>query len=172
MALTMYPYWIMGAFMVWATLRTRSKDLVRVEIPAVFNWVRFLITITFLRILVIKLFPAQFHEATKDMTDIPWPLTLTVFWEDAMHGLPLVLIRRFLGTAKWTWPIHGILMAIVMLEFGLGHVYQGVPAAMLLSLYIPVSMNLGKKYGFGTVMIGHTLYDLFTVLTLKMMMGT
>ncbi len=171
-ALTMYPYWLLGAAMVWATARSSAKELVRVERKSVLKWVRFLCNITVLRVIMFLLFKNQFIEGAKAVSVIPWPLTLTVFWEDACHGLPLLLIQRLIGTKKWTWPIHGLLTAMVMFEFGLGHVYQGVLAATALSFYIPYSIHLGKKYGFGTVMIGHTLYDLFTILTIKLVMGT
>lgn len=167
----MWPNWLLGAFMLWSVAKTRSKDLIRVDKKALKNWLNFLVNISMIRILLATIFHHKFAEMTKDVVSIPWPLTLTVFWEDACHGLPLVLIQRFLGTSKWTWPIHAILTLLVMFEFGLGHVYQGVPAAIMLSFYIPVSMHLGKKYGFGTVMVGHTLYDLFTVLTLKILTG-
>jgi len=166
-----YPYWTLGAFMVWATARSAAREMVRVDRLAVFSWIRFLTTITCVRILMFALFPAMLKDLAKDITIIPWPLTLTVFWEDACHGLPLALIMRWLGTARWTWPIHGLLMLLVMVEFGLGHVYQGIPSAIALSFYIPYSIHLGKKYGFGTVMIGHTLYDLFTVVTIKLLLG-
>lgn len=169
--LNYYPYWILGAFMVWATARSSAKELVRVDRLAVFSWIRFMFMITMARILMFTLFPSVFRAAAKDLTVIPWPLTLTVFWEDACHGLPLALIMRWIGTAKWTWPIHGFLIAVTMLEFGLGHVYQGIPSAIALSFYVPYSIHLGKKYGFGTVMICHSLYDLFTIVTIQKLLG-
>lgn len=173
-AAVMYPYWLMGAFVLWATIKAGHKEVVRVEKKAVFGWMKFLVLITCYRLIMFKLFAHNAHlqETAKNVTLIPWPMTLTVFWEDACHGLPLLLLRNFIGTDKWwKWLIHAPLMAMVMLEFGLGHVYQGAGAAMLLSLYIPYSIHMGRKYGFGTVMVGHTLYDLTTILSLKFMLG-
>lgn len=172
MAMTMYPYWLLGAFMIWATVKSGHKEMVRVDKEAVKRWTKFLLIITVYRIFMFKFFfNSHLKEMAHAITQIPWPLTLTVFWEDACHGLPLLLIRNFLGTKWWSWPVNLLLMGTVMLEFGLGHVYQGVFSAALLSFYIPVSINLGKKYGFGTVMIGHTLYDLSTILSLKFLLG-
>lgn len=174
MALQMYPYWLMGAFVLWATIKGGNKEVVRVEKPAVISWIKFLGMLTLYRVVIFKLFGgnSHIHETAKVITQIPWPLTLTVFWEDACHGLPLLLLRNFIGTDKWwKWMIHVPLTMLVMLEFGMGHVYQGIPAAMMLSLYIPYSIRLGRKYGFGTVMVGHTLYDLSTVLSLKFLLG-
>jgi hypothetical protein len=173
-AAVMYPYWLMGAFVIWATIKGGNKDVVRVEKKPLMSWIKFLVIITCYRIVMFKLFAhgTSLEETAKTITTIPWPLTLTVFWEDACHGLPLLLLRNFIGTDKWwKWLIHAPLLAMVMLEFGLGHVYQGVFAAAMLSLYIPYSIHLGRKHGFGTVMIGHTLYDLTTILSLKFLLG-
>lgn len=167
----MYPYWIAGAMMVLATIVAGRKDVVRIEKKAVLSWIRFLCFVTLYRIFLFKMFPHVFSGPAKAISIIPWPMTLTVFWEDACHGLPLYILRLILGTKKWTWPIHGLLMLAMMLEFGMGHMYQGIYAACALSLYIPYSISLGKKYGFGTVMLGHTLYDLTTVLSIKLLSG-
>jgi hypothetical protein len=173
MALAMYPYWLLGAGVLIATAVAGYKDVIRVEKPALISFLKFIGVLTLYRVILFTLFPhfGPFADSAKNVLTIPWPLTLTVFWEDACHGLPLYLLRKLIGTKKWTWPIHGLLTAIVMLEFGLGHVYQGVGAAALLSLYIPYSIKLGEKFGFGTVMICHTLFDLSTILTLKFLLG-
>jgi hypothetical protein len=149
------------------------KILIRVEKPAILKFITFLGILTLYRVIIFTLFPhfGPFENSAHNVMQIPWPLTLTVFWEDACHGLPLLLLRHLIGTKKWTWPIHGLATAMVMLEFGLGHVYQGLAAAAMLSLYIPYSIMMGKKVGFGTVMIAHTLFDLTTILTLKCLVG-
>lgn len=172
-ALKMYPYWILGAGVLAATALAGLKDIIRIEKQAVFNFIKFLGILTLYRIVLFKLFPnfGPFHDAAKNITMIPWLATLTVFWEDACHGLPLYLLQKLIGTKKWTWPIHGILTAMVMLEFGLGHVYQGLASAALLSLYVPYSIRYGKQYGFGTVMVCHTLFDLATILSMKVLLG-
>lgn len=174
MAAVMYPYWLMGAFVLWATVKGGYKNEIRVEKKAVWNWIKFLAIITCYRVVMFKLFAHSktLEESAKVITQIPWPLTLTVFWEDACHGLPLLLMMKFIGTDKWwKWLIHVPIIAMVMLEFGLGHVYQGPIAAFALSFYIPYSIRLGRKFGFGTVMIGHTLYDLTTILSIKFLLG-
>lgn len=166
----MYPYWLLGAGVLVGTWLAGYKKDIRIEKPALKEWARFLGVITVLRVILFKFLPHQhIQEVAKNISVIPWPLTLTVFWEDACHGLPLLLIQRLIGTKKWTWPIHGFLIGLVMLEFGLGHVYQGLWAALFLSCYVPYSIKLGKKYGFGTVMIGHTMFDLVTILTVKLL---
>lgn len=173
LAFVMYPYWILGSAMFLVTKASKYKDLVRAEKKAIFGFLKFLAFLTVYRVVLFKLFPnfEMFRNATKSISVIPTALTLTVGWEDCVHGLPLLLLRKFIGTKKWTWPIHGILTAAVMVEFGMGHVYQGLFSAILLSFYIPYSVRLGNKYGFGTVIIGHVLFDLTTIITMKAMLG-
>ena len=173
MALQMYPYWLLGAGVLAATALAGLKKVIRVEKPALLKWVKFLGILTAYRVILFTLFPhfGPFESSAHNVLMIPWPLTLTVFWEDACHGLPLFLLKQAIGDRKWLKPFYWALVGMVMLEFGLGHVYQGVAAAAMLSLYIPYSIKIGEKVGFGTVMIGHTLFDLVTVLTLKCLLG-
>ena len=170
----MYPYWLLGIFVIFATIFAGYKNVVRVEKDAMIKWLRFLLIITFYRVILFKAFPnnPMLKDAIKNVTSIPWQITPSVFWEDACHGMPLFFVQMWLGTDKlWKQVVHGLLLAMVMVEFGLGHVYQGIPAAIALSFYIPYSIKLGKKFGFGTVMIGHILFDLTTILTLKLFAG-
>jgi len=173
-ALNMYPFWLLGIFMILATVFAGYKEVVRVEKVALLKWLRFLCIITAYRVVLFKLFPnvTMLKEAVKNVTSVPWQITPSVFWEDAAHTLPLFFIQMWLGTDKlWKRIVHYILLTMIMIEFGLGHVYQGIPAAIALSFYIPYSLKLGKKFGWGTIMIGHILFDLTTILTLKLFAG-
>lgn len=174
MAMRMFPYWIMGLFMVFAVWRSSHKDLLRIEPKTIGKWLLLLVGITVYRIIIFKLMSGndKLHEMTSGAMIIPWQATLTVFWEDACHSLPLVILARTLGNDKW-WKkgIIGAAIAMVMISFGLGHVYQGYVAAAALSFYIPFTFKKGQQVGFGTVMICHTLYDLATILTIKHFLG-
>ena len=169
----MYPYWLLGAGVLAATWLAGLKKMIRVEKAPLLNWARLLFVITIYRIILFKFFPnfGPFHDSAQNISIIPWPLTLTVFWEDACHGLPMLMLKNAIGDRKWLKPFYWAIMGIVMLEFGLGHVYQGLIQAALLSFYIPYSVKLGEKFGFGTVMLGHTLFDLTTILTVKYVLG-
>lgn len=173
-ALRMFPYWIMGIFMLFAVYHSEYKDLLRVQWKPIMKWLLFIVALTAYRIAVFKFFSGNetLHNQTQGAMMIPWQATLTVFWEDACHGLPLAILSRYLGTDKW-WKKLVTLVAIIftMFAFGLGHVYQGTVAAFFLSFYIPYTFKKGQEIGFGTVMICHTLYDLATILTIKNFLG-
>ena len=174
MALRMFPYWILGLFMIFATYNSKYRELLRVEYKPLLKWCGFLVLVTIYRIAIFKIFSG--NDYLKDLTagamTIPWQATLTVFWEDACHGLPLAILALFLGQDKlWKKVITYIAIAVTMVSFGLGHVYQGYLAAAALSFYIPYSYKKGQEIGFGTIMICHSLYDLVTVLTLQTFLG-
>ena len=173
-ASVMYPYWIMGAFVIWATIKAGHKDALRMEKIPILKWIRILLIVAICRFFIFKYTHRVDNpsKATQAILQIPWPLCLTVAWEDALHTLPLFLLRRLIGERWFVLPIHWLATIIMMVEFGMGHLYQGFIAAALLSLYVPITLRLGKKYGFGTVMLCHTLYDLSTILLLKFLSGT
>lgn len=174
MALRMYPYWIMGLFMLFVTYQSKHRDLLRIQWKSVGKWLLFLGGLTIYRIAMFKLFEGHqyLQDAAEGAMIIPWQATLTVFWEDLCHTVPLVILTRWLGKDKlWKKMISWLAIGMVMVAFGLGHVYQGVIAAVVLSFYIPFTYKKGQEVGFGTVMLCHVLYDLVTILTLKNFLG-
>lgn len=174
MALRMYPFWIMGLLMIYATYHSKFRDLLRVEWKPVLKWCAFLGFVTIYRIVVFKLFAGSeyLQNLTSGAMTIPWQATLTVFWEDMCHGLPLAVFSLALGKdSLWKKVLTWLAVIVVMVSFGLGHTYQGYFAAAFLSLYVPYTFKKGQEVGFGTVMICHTLYDLVTVLTLQNFLG-
>ena len=167
-ALRMYPFWILGILVIGAVIASGNKNLLRIEKSSVIKWVKFLMVITVLRTVLYKLMLHPYLDsAIKSAHFLPCTVAFTVFWEDAVHGLPLLILRKLIGVNKWTIPIHFILTLLFMVEFGLGHVYQGPLMALILSFYIPYSVKLGDRRGFGTVMICHVLYDFFTLFFVK-----
>lgn len=171
--LRMWPYWIIGIIVLFGVYKSEHKDLLRFDKKAAFKWVLVLLGITAYRLLTFKLYSQldTFRDTMQNMTIIPWQMAFTTYWEDACHGLPLVIMRRMMPKTKWSKFLQYILLAITMLSFASGHLYQGVIPAALLSLYIPFSMSRGEKFGFGTVIFGHILYDLSTMLFIKWAIG-
>lgn len=174
MALRMYPYWILGLFMMYATYCSKYRNLLRIEWPKLTKFMFFLGFITIYRVIVFKVFAGHdfIRDATSGVTTIPLMATLTVFWEDCAHALPLAIFSLFLGMdSLWKKILTYLVITMVAVSFGLGHVYQGYFAAFLLSFYIPYTFKKGQEVGFGTVMIAHVLYDFITLLTVKNLLG-
>jgi hypothetical protein len=169
-AINMFPYWIAGALVMLAVYKSRYKHLLRVEKKPVIKWIAFLAILTAYRIVLFKLLAGTglLDNVGAGASLIPWQATLTVFWEDMCHGLPLAILAISLGNdKKWKKVIQWSAMVLVMTYFGLGHVYQGYFVAFLLSFYVPFTVKKGQEVGFGTIMICHTLYDLATILTVQ-----
>lgn len=168
-ATNMWPLWLFGIFMMFMTYKSGHGDLLKIDKKCVKKWTIFIAILSLYRYLVLRYTGVQ-QDMSGALT-IPWQAALTVSWEDACHGLPLVLIERFTNKLKYGKLLLLPAIALVTASFGLGHVYQGLGAAAALSLYVPYTFWAGKKYGFGTVMICHVLYDLATLGLLHWMFG-
>lgn len=173
MALQLWPCWALGLLMVYLTLASQYRNILRVEPKAIWKFLKFLGIITVLRFFMFKfLTPADTIESVRNVANlIPLGAVLGVFWEDAVHTMPLVLSGLMFAKSKWHKWLYKPAVAMVMMSFASGHIYQGVIPAAAISIYILVSINMGKKYGFGTVMICHMLYDMITLLSMRWMLG-
>lgn len=164
-ALDMYPCWIAGIVMIAAVLAAGKKYLLRIQKESLWSFVKFMCWVTALRLILHKIFPENAnHFRGSDI--MPWGVPFTVFWEDAIHGLPLLILREWIKDKKYLKYLYYPVLFLFMFEFALGHLYQGL-GGLFLGLYIPYSINMGKKHGFGTVMICHMLYDLCTMVFIR-----
>ena len=173
MALQLWPCWLMGIIMIYLTCASKYGYMMRVSLKGLFTFGKFLACITLFRFLMFKfLIPHDMiGQIQQSANFIPLGAVFGVFWEDACHSLPLVLASRMFRDKKWYKYLATPLLAIVMASFACGHIYQGWGPAMAISLYIPMGMNLGKKHGFGTVMLGHIMYDMSTLIMIKYLIG-
>ena len=134
---------------------------VRIQWNSVASFCGFMAFITVMR---IALFDYQMSQGASFPVMPPeiyqsgiWRLAM-VFWEDCFYALPIYYAFKYLN--KWPAWIFAIILSA---HFGAGHVYQGVGTAIFLSIYpIFIANKFGVKYGFGTVMVCHILYDMFT----------
>jgi membrane protease YdiL (CAAX protease family) len=145
-----------------------DRRTIRVDFLALAKFTLFMWVISSIRLTVMIL------TASSDISIVDpnalagiemWMLFL-VFWEDAFFVLPFVFLSKFKFTNKWYiwWP----LMIISSVFFGFGHLYQGAIAVAVTSLYpYFISYRYGNRFGFGTVMLCHILYDVMTFLTFK-----
>lgn len=91
---------------------------------------------------------------------VPVSFLLMVAWEDVLFSLaPIYYVHKYFP--KYIAIPIAVISSIV---FGLGHLYQGWIAVAVLSLYpFFISYKYGKTYGYGTIFLAHTVYDLMVV---------
>jgi hypothetical protein len=173
-AFRMFPYWMLGAFTFYSVWNSEYRDMLAVNKRSVIKFSLFMLLVTCYRIWRIKSMVSSGVDTSSlaPVKNIPIFGTLFVPWEDLCFCLPLVFIRRLIGTDKW-WKksIHWILVVLTMISFGSGHLYQGVAQSVFLSFYIPFMTNFGDKKGFGTLMTNHVLYDFSTMMAIRIALG-
>ena len=149
---------------------TQHRDLFRISWDKLAAFCGFLAVLFAFRILqytflldmgLIDKLPTLHPQIAKSM----WTLGM-VFWEDMFFAVPLYFIWKYMDRK---WLQLGLTVALSVL-FGLGHAYQGMQAVVI-TMFLPyfVSYHFGKKYGFGTSMCGHVLYDFSTVMAIQML---
>lgn len=177
LATYLWPSWLLGIGMIVATYKTDHKDLIRIEWEIVLKCIKllafaFIIRLAFFWACKLLGFSGAHSKAELEpVFGLPWQVILFVFWEDAAHGLPLILLDRLLPKRWYFDAIRVVALTIVMLSFGSGHLYQGLFGFGASIAYLLFATLMGKRYGFGTVMIGHTLYDLSTIGFLRLIWG-
>lgn len=86
-----------------------------------------------------------------------------VWWEDACFVLPYLLAYHFFGKKSFIlFPVF-VFTTFVFMQ---GHSYQG-PAGMLTFIFPFTSFYYGRKYGAGTMMLCHIIYDISIVVCLS-----
>jgi hypothetical protein len=171
-ALRMFPYWSLGGLMFWAIWKSDFKDLLRFDLKAFSKFFLYMLTISLIRYFMIKWIVGMGMGSNfQAVKGIPIGAVFFTPWEDLCHSVPLVLLRRMIGTSKWTWPIHTVMLITVTTSFGLGHIYQGYWAAAMISLYIPFAVGFIQKRGASTIMASHVLYDFCTLMVVRLVIG-
>lgn len=142
-----------------------NRKLMRVEFDKITKFLTFMVLLTFGKIALfsfINSFTYTGFSAPPAILGVEvWGFAL-VFWEDAFFAIPLIFAFKYLN--KY---IAIVIAVVLSLWFGYGHVYQGYWVALVISLYpYFISKYFGEKYGMGTVMICHILYDFITFYTI------
>lgn len=143
-------------------LAIKKKTIIRVEWDSVAKFLAFMALVTCIR-LAIKDFTHTLYPDTPLKNPILelipiWSL-LFVWWEDVIYGMSIYWLKN--NCPKKVWIPLAVLISI---EFGMGHLYQGSAFAVVAMAYpYVISCKYGEKYGFGTVMVGHILYDYITL---------
>lgn len=139
-----------------------DRKTIRIEWDAISRFLAFMTLATCLRLafydLMVKFAPQAIPQMHQQLIEMPKILFAMVWWEDAFFVLPIFLAFKYCN--KYL----AIAVAIFFsMWFGFGHAYQGLYGVMITSIYpVFISLRYGRKYGFGTVMICHILYDFLT----------
>ena len=144
------------------------RKLVRVEWNSVASFLGFMALATIQRIglydFLADVDPRGFHYPPISPQFLGKPIWrfCLVFWEDAFFGIPIYM--AFKRCRKWLAWVFVISLSML---FGQAHGYQGDLAIIVTAIYpYFISYRMGSKYGFGTVMVSHMLYDIITFYTI------
>jgi len=159
-------FYLIG-FIILLYASWKHKDIIRIEWKAVASFLAFLAFLTCFRVAAFSFF--DYFNLVDLMPRYPhmledrgmWRLFM-VWWEDLFYVLPMFwIVKRF---KKW---LAFLLIFFLSMDFGAGHMYQGVWGVIVTSFYpYFISYRYGKKYGLGTVMVSHVIYDFATVFTI------
>lgn len=140
------------------------SNLVRVELDKVASFCAFMVMVTIVRLFIVEYNITDIQSIQENKS------LMFVFLEDAVFALFPTLFGIYLDKFKlWnrtTKIIYVIVWICLSVVFGLGHVYQGWYAGVLIA-FLPyfISRRYGLIFGFGTVMASHVIYDVVTVFT-------
>jgi hypothetical protein len=172
-AQAMFECWVLGAAMIYLVKNSKYASLLKIDKAGLWKFAKLLMLTTALRIVWLKfIVPQEVADGLKNIGDmLSWQSMLFVYWEDACHTLPLVILKRMYKNTKWFRWVYPALLGATMASFGIGHAYEGLGAVFMMAIYVPWTMKLGEKYGFGTVMLCHIAYDILTFFTFKWTVG-
>lgn len=144
---------------------TIFKGICRVEFPPIFKFFKLMLIITAIRIglqFTSITAPANGRDVMDEITLLS---LLQVFWEDVFFTLPALMLDR-LGRSGFE---IGLCLAISAVAFASCHLAYGALWAGITLLYVPfLSYKYGRLYGLGTIMICHILYDVMTLLSVRL----
>lgn len=137
----------------------RQRELIRIEWDKVAKFIAIMVFITAIRFGTMSIFGTP-NTAGIGFADLPF-----VFWEDSFFAiLGIYFFKDYLKLSKKFWLPIAIVFSTV---FAYGHLSYGVTWAIITLIGPAVSYYFGKKYGFGTSMTCHIIYDFITLLSVK-----
>lgn len=162
-------YMMIIGILIFCAVFIFDRKLLRVQLKTIQTFLTLMALMTFFRLAIFSFASSlgiDILGLNQGIGNIPFWRFATVFWEDAFFAIP---IYYMVDKLKWSKYIYMPIVAVGSIVFGLGHMYQ-FEMAFFATLIIPyfVFYKAGKKYGFGTSMICHILFDMITFLTFKM----
>jgi hypothetical protein len=106
--------------------------------------------------------PDAFHK----LALIPmWKFALAGF-EDVAFVLPSLIL------AKRDYPIlTGMVLAICSICFVVGHLYQGLGAALCKLHYVPLAFLYARRFGISRTITGHSIQDVLIMASIRLGIG-
>lgn len=146
-----------------------SPRIIRINAKILTKYALLIIFCSIIKFLIFK----YFRYVPPGMREFVYMTTLsdffTVFLEDALHTLPILLLDR-IGT-NWSKYLKYIFFPISIIVFAFGHAYQGIQGVLITSMYIPLTYRLAKDYGLGTVMCLHVVWDIVIYFVSLLILG-
>lgn len=165
----LFPAIAVLGMLIIPRINKAEKDLFKVSWPQMAQWSAFLLALAIFRIMqmdyMIEHGLMAFPRTPPAFASGLYHLGL-VFWEDFFFAIPIYFIMK---KCERRW-LRILSISLISLLFGLGHGYQGLHAIVLMT-FMPyfVTYHYGKKYGFGTTMLAHVMYDCTTLFTIKLL---
>lgn len=135
----------------------KHPDLVRIEIRRILYFSAFFIPYSFIS-AAISAFQdplGMLQNFLQVKSSMPLDSFFGVYWEDMFFVFPYLLaLKKYKHKALALFPIF----VFTTLYFASGHMYQG-EGWLITAIYPPISLYFGRKYGLGTMMVIHILYD-------------
>lgn len=169
----LFPCWMLGIAMLYLVRNSRYAYLLRIDKEGLWKFAKFMMVLLVARTIYLEFIAPDFIlDGMRNIThSMPWPALFGVFWEDACNALALVLMRKMFWNKPCFQKLRLPILGLMALSFGLGHSYEGIGAIFAMTCYVPITMNLSKRYGFGTIMLCHVIYDLLTYLSFRLILG-
>lgn len=160
-AATIYNMQVLFGILTFLFALKKAPNLVRIDIDQVIRFGLSCLLIFSIKAIVMALnkessyIDQAYLEGTNSLA--------AVWWEDACFVLPYLLAYNYIGKkAYFLFPLFLSTNYIFMQ----GHAYQG-PVGQITFIFPFISFYYGKKYGLGTMMLCHILYDTSIVLCLS-----
>jgi len=161
-------YLMILGLIIFALVLIFDRKILKIDLKVIQTFLTLMALMTFFRLALFSFGQSlglDMISMNEGINQIPFWRFATVFWEDAFFAIPIYyMIDRW----KWNKNIYMPIIAVGSIVFGLGHMYQ-FEMAYFATLIIPYAVfyKAGRKYGFGTSMICHIVFDMITFITMK-----
>lgn len=153
-------YEIIGVFVLILML-IFSKKHRTINMEWISKFVGFMVLVMFIKLAFLSLRGA----GVQNIFGLNYSNFIFVGLEDAFF----VVIPYYLTKLIKYKPVNFLIWTFFTVAFAIGHLYQGVFAVAITSLYpYFISRKYAEKTSFLNVMICHFIYDCFVLLTIKL----